>query len=103
MSSVMYRNISKQLVTQIESGRSGTVTLEEEDPKLFMLFATWVMRGLMSNYTEYLRVNASAEDENRIQRLAQWHQLARAYVLGGFLLGLPFQNTMMDKFPQARL
>lgn len=41
------------------------------------------------------------EHENRTQRLAQWHQLARAYVLGGFLLAPAFQNAVMDHLVSA--
>ncbi|KAG4435497.1 hypothetical protein IFR05_009017 [Cadophora sp. M221] len=66
-----------------ESDQSNTVILEE-DPKLFMLFATWVTRGSISNYAEFLRVN-----------------LAGVLVLGGMLLALGFKNAVMEVLVSA--
>ena len=47
------------------------------------------------------QVTSADEHENRTQRLAQWHQLARAYDLGGFLLAPAFQNAVMDHLVSA--
>ncbi|PVH75302.1 hypothetical protein DL98DRAFT_350208, partial [Cadophora sp. DSE1049] len=65
-----------------ESGRTNTVTLEDEDPKLFITFATWVATG-------------SVEACSGWEVMKLWHYLCRVYILGDFLGSRNFRNAIM--------
>lgn len=40
-----------------ESGKTNTVTLEDDDPKLFSIFLTWVVTGDPSICVEWIQVS----------------------------------------------
>jgi len=75
-----------------ESGRSGTITLEDDDPKLFSIFLTWILTGDIGNAAECLAM----EWETRKDGHYAFMQLAKCYVLGDVLQSSTFCNYIID-------
>lgn len=80
-----------------ETGKSRTVTLEDQDPDVFAIFVTWVLTGNVKSSTKFIEVQSSESEEVKAIRLPlQWNQLAKCYVLGDFLQAPGFKNAVID-------
>lgn len=77
---------------QWESGRTNTVTLEEDDPKIFSIFLTWLSTGNVKDAAEFLPFDKEDKDASFLA----FDQLVKCFILGNVLGALPFRNKIAD-------
>ncbi|KAL2063380.1 hypothetical protein VTL71DRAFT_5185 [Oculimacula yallundae] len=78
-----------------ESGKSNTITLEEEDPVIFSLFLSWLYTGDIKQNEEYKSINGKATPTDASLK-AHWLQLVQCFVLGEMLMASSFKNAVID-------
>jgi hypothetical protein len=76
-----------------ESGRSNTVTLEDDDPDIFSVFMTWLVTQDIKRSSNLMELDAIKDSS---EAGGQILQLAKCYVLGDVLRAHNFQNSIMD-------
>ncbi|KAL2063383.1 hypothetical protein VTL71DRAFT_5188 [Oculimacula yallundae] len=84
-----------------KSGRTNTVMLEEEDPKAFALFLTWLTTGDITNCLEYIEITGCETQNDRAHltlHTKQKQQLQDCYFLGEYLMSTGFKNGTMDVY-----
>jgi len=79
-----------------ESGRTGTITLEDQDPAIFSIWMSWLWFGSIDNAASLIDLNPTDKSQKEQPQLDQWEQLAECYVLGDFLQAPEFCNAIMD-------
>lgn len=90
-----------------ESGKTNTITLEDEDPVFFSLFLAWHFTGRLRNAAEF--VELAIEDEERFDETreiwisvwrdsaeAQFLQLCKSFILEEFLQANKFCDHIMS-------
>jgi hypothetical protein len=100
-----------------ESGRTNTVKLKEDDPRLFALFLTWLSTGDVRNASEFhdtpnlippTAKDSATSSANEIINLSQdddkediqIEQLSQCYVLGEWLQAPKFCDSIMHAMIQ---
>ena len=76
-----------------ESGRSNTVTLEDDEPDIFSIFMTWLVTQDIkrsSHLMELDEIKDVSESDGQILKLM------KCYVLSDFLRAYNFQNSIMN-------
>ena len=78
-----------------ECGRTRTITLDDQDPDIFAIFASWLLNGDLSKASSFVEL-ASEGDARETSLRQRWTQLCQCYVLGDFLQAPDFKNTVID-------
>ncbi|PVH75306.1 hypothetical protein DL98DRAFT_536708 [Cadophora sp. DSE1049] len=81
-----------------QSGRLRTVTLVDDDPRLFAIFLFWLAKGDIESSSDFIEITDPEYTEGEMieKRCEQWEQLRRCYNLGDDLLAPAFKNAVMD-------
>ena len=89
---------SRYLQTLCE-GRTSEIYLRHEQPKVFVLFASWLKRGTFESWAEYTKPVEGTEQypaSLRKGRMLQVEQLVKAYSMGDRLDSACFKNYVID-------
>lgn len=83
-----------------ECGREKNVQLEEEDPRIFSIFLTWMLTGNITNSGELVRIDSlyPGDDSAKLAKWLEslWNQLARCWIMSTFLQAPHFGNHLVD-------
>lgn len=81
-----------------ESGRTNTVTLEEDEPVIFSIFLTWVITGSLEKSLDLIQpcLELPVTIENKLKAIDQSGQLCECWVLGDVLDSEGFKNSTID-------
>jgi hypothetical protein len=81
-------------------GREKNVQLEEEDPRIFSIFLTWMLTGNITNSGELVRIDSlyPGDDSAKLAKWLEslWDQLVRCWIMSTFLQAPRFGNHLVD-------